>query len=113
MSTEIEWTDETWNPTTGCTRVSRGCDNCYAVRHTIRLAGQFEKYQGLVNPGKEHFNGTVKLHEDRLDQPLRWRKPRRVFVNSMSDLFHPEVPFEFIDRVFAVMAPEFDISPGA
>lgn len=103
----IEWTDETWNVTTGCTRVSAGCDNCYAVEMTKRLASieaTKEKYGGLVNEGKDHFNGVVKLHEDQLEKPLKWRNPRRVFVNSMSDLFHPEVPFEFIDKVFAVMA---------
>ena len=104
MTTHIQWTQETWNPTTGCTRVSKGCDSCYAVRHTVRLAGQFEKYRGLVNPGKKHFNGTVKIHEDRLEKPLHWKKPRRIFVNSMSDLFHPDVPFDFVDKVWAVMA---------
>jgi protein gp37 len=103
----IEWTDETWNVTSGCTRVSAGCDNCYAVNMTRRLAGMQatkDKYGGLINDGKKHFNGVVKCHEDELEKPLKWRKPRRVFVNSMSDLFHPEVPFEFIDKVFAVMA---------
>jgi protein gp37 len=74
---------------------------------TKRLAGiesTKEKYSELINEGKNHFNGSVKLHDDELLKPLKWRKPRRVFVNSMSDLFHPSVPFEFIDRVFAVMA---------
>lgn len=104
MSTKIEWADETWNPTVGCTRVSRGCDHCYAVRHTRRLAGQLPLYRGLVNPGKGHFNGTVRTVPERLEQPLRWRKPRRVFVDSMSDLFHPDVPDGFIAHVFAVMA---------
>jgi len=103
--TAIEWTDRTWNPVSGCTRASAGCDNCYAVTMTKRLEamGQ-EKYSGLVNIGKGHFNGAVKCHEDALLLPLKWRKPQRVFVNSMSDLFHKEVPFEFIDKVFAVMA---------
>lgn len=101
----IEWTDETWNPVSGCTRVSAGCDNCYAVKMTKRLdaMGQ-EKYSGLVNLGKGHFNGIVKCHEDTLTIPLKAKKPRRYFVNSMSDLFHKEVPLEFIDTVFAVMA---------
>lgn len=101
----IEWTDDTWNPVSGCTRVSAGCDNCYAVKMTKRLdaMGQ-EKYSGLVNLGKGHFNGIVKCHEDTLTIPLKAKKPRRYFVNSMSDLFHKEVPFEFIDTVFAVMA---------
>lgn len=101
----IEWTDCTWNPVTGCTRASAGCDNCYAVTMTKRLEamGQ-EKYSGLVNIGKNHFNGVVKCHDDALLIPLKWKKPRKVFVNSMSDLFHKDVPFEFIDKVFAVMA---------
>lgn len=101
----IEWTDETWNPVTGCTRVSSGCDHCYAVSMTNRLEamGQ-EKYSGLVNLGKGHFNGVVKTHEDALLIPLKAKKGRRWFVNSMSDLFHKDVPFEFIDKVFAIMA---------
>jgi len=101
----IEWTDATWNPVTGCTRASEGCDNCYAVVMTKRLEamGQ-EKYAGLVNLGKNHFNGVVRTHEDALLLPLTWKKPRQIFVNSMSDLFHKDVPFEFIDKVFAVMA---------
>jgi protein gp37 len=107
-ATKIEWSDEVWNPVTGCSRVSSGCDHCYAVRQSHRLEhmGQ-DEYAGLTvlnGKGDRHFNGEVRCHEDRLETPLRWRKPRRVFVNSMSDLFHPGVPFEFIDRVFAVMA---------
>jgi protein gp37 len=126
-TTGIEWTrgddgtsGKTWNPTTGCTRVSAGCDNCYAVPMTRRLEGAAkgavgsgqlrrlgEKYIGLTVRNKRgdwHFNGTVRCHDDMLDAPLRWKKPKRIFVNSMSDLFHKAVPFEFIDRVFAVMA---------
>lgn len=101
----IEWTDATWNPVTGCTRASEGCDNCYAVKMTKRLdaMGQ-EKYKGLVNLGKNHFNGVVKCHEDALLLPLSWKKGRRVFVNSMSDLFHKDVPFDFVARVWLVMA---------
>ena len=91
MSTGIEWTEETWNPVTGCTKVSSGCDHCYAERITERFHG----------PGS--FERVV-LHPDRLDKPLRWRKPRRVFVNSMSDLFHDDVPDEFLCRVFDTMA---------
>lgn len=102
---KIQWTDVTWNPTTGCTRVSTGCDECYAVGMTRRLAGMGKKkYQGLVGKGKGHFNGVVKCHEDALKIPLRWRKPRMVFVNSMSDLFHKDVPLEFIVKVRAMMA---------
>jgi protein gp37 len=88
--TGIEWTDTTWNPVTGCTKVSPGCKNCYAERITERF-------------GRQKFTDVV-LHPDRLDAPLRWRKPRRVFVNSMSDLFHEEIDFEFIAAVFGVMA---------
>ena len=99
----IEWTNTTWNPTAGCTRASAGCDNCYAVKMTKRLEAMGQaKYAGLVGNG--HFNGVVRTWEEALTQPLSWKKPRKVFVNSMSDLFHKDVPFEFIDRVFAVMA---------
>jgi protein gp37 len=106
---KIEWTNATWNPVTGCTRVSAGCDNCYAVQQSHRMAGMGHesKYGGLtvLNPaGRRHFNGVVRCHEDTLQIPLHWRKPRRIFVNSMSDLFHRDVPFDFIDKVFAVMA---------
>lgn len=87
----IEWTEATWNPVTGCTKVSAGCDHCYAERIVERFHG------------KGSF-GTVVRSEDKLYLPLRWRKPRRVFVNSMSDLFHDDVPVSFIARVFAVMA---------
>ncbi len=91
----IEWTEETWNPVTGCDRVSPGCDNCYAERLAKRLNAM----------GNDRYrNGfAVTLHEDKIDEPLRWRRPRLVFVNSMSDLFHPEVPAWFIDRIFQVM----------
>ena len=97
MPTKIDWTDETWNPVTGCTKIAEGCRNCYAERMTRR----FWKQWGC-EPPPNHFK--VKLHPDRLDQPRKWKKPRRVFVCSMSDLFHEQVPFEFIDRVFATMA---------
>lgn len=102
---QIEWCDKTWNPTVGCTRVSPGCDNCYAVAMTRRLEamGQ-EKYAGLVNPGKGHFNGVARLAPEALALPLSWRKPARVFVNSMSDLFHEALPDYEIAAVFGVMA---------
>lgn len=90
--TGIEWTDKTWNPVTGCHKVSPGCANCYAEAVTRRFG---------INGGK--FDEVV-LHFDRLNQPLRWRNPSRIFVNSMSDLFHKDVPDDFIDEVFAVMA---------
>lgn len=107
--TAIEWSDKVWNPVTGCTRVSAGCDKCYAVVMTKRLASMGkEKYSGLVNVGKDHFNGVVRCHEDALLIPLKWKKPCRVFVNSMSDLFHKDVPFEFICKVFETM---YDCGP--
>lgn len=88
----IEWTDATWNPVTGCTKVSQGCKFCYAERFAIRL-------QAMGNP--RYDNGfRVTLHHDLVDLPLRWRKPRKIFVASMSDLFHDDVPFEFIHAVF-------------
>jgi len=106
MST-IEWTDSTWNPVTGCTRASSGCDNCYAATMSWRLENMGQaKYEGLTvlnKSGKRQFNGVVRCHENTLDIPRRWRKSRWVFVNSMSDLFHRDVPVEFIQRVFAVM----------
>jgi protein gp37 len=88
--TEIAWSDEVWNPVTGCTKVSAGCKNCYAEAVANRWWG------------KRKFT-DVRTHPERLDAPLRWRKPRRVFVNSMSDLFHDDVPDEFLDEVFRVM----------
>lgn len=107
-TTAIGWTEKTWNPVVGCTRVSAGCDHCYAVRQTFRLGtmGQ-ENYRDLTmlnGKGDRHFNGTVRCLPERLGDPLHWRKPCRIFVNSMSDLFHERVPFDFIDKVFAVMA---------
>lgn len=103
--TKIEWADRTWNPTTGCSAASEGCRNCYAVRQTKRLEAMGQpKYQGLLNVHQTHFNGVVKCHEDALMLPFKWKKPCRVFVNSMSDLFHPEVPFEFVDKVMVVIA---------
>lgn len=94
---KIEWTDETWNPTTGCDKVSQGCKNCYAEVMHKRLRGMYpEKYS-------KPFLGHVEVHETELLKPLKWKKPRMVFVNSMSDLFHEDVPFEFIDKVFEVI----------
>lgn len=99
----IEWTDYTWNPVTGCTKVSQGCKNCYAERLWPKIAGAEAKRLGQWPNGLRAFT-TVRTHPDRLDQPLRMRAPRRIFVNSMSDLFHEDVPDAFIDKVFAVMA---------
>jgi len=92
----IEWTDATWNPVTGCTQLSPGCDHCYA----LALA---ERFRGV--PGHPYEQGfDLRLWPERLELPLRWKRPRRIFVNSMSDLFHEQVPDEFIRRVFDVMA---------
>lgn len=100
--TKIEWTDETWNPVTGCTAISRGCDHCYAARVASGRLRHLPAYEGLAVGGR--FTGEVRLHPDRLGMPLEWRRPRRVFVNSMSDLFHASVPDEFIGQVWGVMA---------
>ena len=104
MSTKIEWSEEVWNPIVGCSRVSAGCENCYAERVAHRAMQP--AHVGLTVMGKKgpRWNGTVRTLPERLSTPLRWRKPRRVFVNSMSDLFHEAVPFEFIAAVFGVMA---------
>ncbi len=105
MATGISWTEETWNPTTGCDRVSPGCDRCYAMTMAKRLKGMGQaKYQRDGDPKTSGPGFGLTIHPDALSLPLRWRKPRKVFVNSMSDLFHAEVPDDFIARVFAVMA---------
>jgi protein gp37 len=96
MPSTIEWTDETWNPVTGCTRVSPGCDNCYMFAMYPRLSAM-----GVI--GYEGDPRQVTLLPDRLDAPMRWGKPRHVFVNSMSDVFHPQVPFDFVYRIFDAM----------
>lgn len=94
-NSSIEWTQATWNPVTGCTKISQGCKHCYAERMAKRL-------QAMGNV--RYTNGfSVTLHHDLLDLPLRWHKPKLIFVNSMSDLFHPDVPFSFIQKVFATM----------
>ncbi len=103
--TSIEWTEVTWNPVTGCDRTSPGCDNCYALRLAARLHGMGQpRYQRNGDPVTSGPGFGVTCHDDLLELPQRWRSPRLVFVNSMSDLFHPEVPDEFIGRVFASMA---------
>lgn len=103
---KIEWTDETWNPVVGCDHVSEGCRNCYAETMSNRLASMehSEQYDDVVDDKGRFAGGTVNTVPKMLEKPLEWDKPRRVFVNSMSDLFHPDVPFEFVDKVFAVMA---------
>ncbi|HWR83379.1 MAG TPA: phage Gp37/Gp68 family protein [Candidatus Deferrimicrobium sp.] len=91
----IEWTSSTWNPVTGCDKVSAGCEHCYAERMARRLQA--------MGVGKYRNGFKVTLHPDVLDAPLQWKKPQMIFVNSMSDLFHPEVPIEFVQRIFDVM----------
>ena len=91
----IEWTEATWNPVTGCTQISPGCAHCYAMTFA-------ERFRGV--PGHPYEKGfDLQIRLDRLEQPLRWKKPRTIFVNSMSDLFHPDVPEEYIQQVFEVM----------
>jgi protein gp37 len=116
--TGIAWTDATWNPVRGCSRVSEGCRNCYAERIAARFSGPGKPFEGFAEhpaysqgtpaachrPARPRWTGKVALVPEKLDEPLHWRKPRRVFVNSMSDLFHESLPFEDIDLVFAAMA---------
>lgn len=113
MSTnsKIEWTEATWNPILGCTKVSPGCDHCYAITQaTIRSGSPHPKvaeaFAGLTTRTEDgpDWTGRVNLLPDRLMQPVKWRKPRRIFVNSLADLFHDDVPAEYIAQVFAVMA---------
>lgn len=101
----IEWTEATWNPVTGCDRVSAGCDNCYALALAKRLKAMGNpRYQTDGRPETSGPGFGVAMHREALGLPLSWRKPRVVFVNSMSDLFHPKVSEEFIAEVFQVMA---------
>jgi protein gp37 len=100
----IEWTEATWNPTTGCDRVSRGCDNCYAMTLAKRLKAMGQpRYQHDGDPRTSGPGFGLTIHPETLDLPLMWKKPRLVFVNSMSDLFHARVPTAFIRQVFDVM----------
>lgn len=101
--TGIEWTDATWNPLRGCSRVSEGCRHCYAEGVAKRFSGPGLPYEGLIAKGGQ-WNGQIKLVPELLDQPLKWSRPRRIFVNSMSDLFHENVSENYVARVFDVMA---------
>ncbi len=110
QTSAIEWTDATWNPVAGCTPVSPGCLNCYAARMALRLShmpnGTGHKYSGTAKrtpTGRAYFVGKITLDEESLEIPLHWRLPRIIFVNSMSDLFHEGVPFDYVRRVFDVM----------
>ncbi|MEZ5655120.1 MAG: DUF5131 family protein [Sphingobium sp.] len=105
-TSEIEWTDITWNPVAGCTIASSGCTNCYAMRMAARLQAMgHSKYAGTTRKSGSRYvwTGRVNIDNSSLSAPLEWRKPKRIFVNSMSDLFHPDVPDEFIQRVWEVM----------
>jgi protein gp37 len=107
MTSNIEWTNETWNPVVGCSLASPGCTNCYAMKMAGRLEAMgVESYQGTTQKSKAGFvwTGKVNFNEAALLKPFKWKKPRLIFVNSMSDLFHPAVPDEVIDKVFAVAA---------
>ncbi|CAN5488885.1 DUF5131 family protein [soil metagenome] len=96
LNSSIEWTDATWNPVTGCNQVSPGCDHCYALAFA-------ERFRGVPNhPYEQGFD--LRLWPERLKMPLKWKKPRRIFVNSMSDLFHADIPDEFIIEIFDTMA---------
>ena len=103
MPSSIEWTDETWNPVTGCTRVSPGCDNCY-------MFALYPRLRGMRVPGYEASPEVIQLQPDRLKNPLTWKKPRRVFVNSMSDAFHRDVPDHFLLSMFRIMKESIDRS---
>lgn len=104
--TSIEWTDATWNPVAGCTVISPGCTNCYAMRMAARLdAMGMDKYRGLTRKSGKRavWTGKIRLDPPALNAPTTWRKPRRIFVNSMSDLFHDRVPATFVRKVWSVM----------
>ena len=110
IQSKISWTEATWNPVVGCTKYSEGCKNCYAVRHVRRMGANpvpaiRRANEGLVanRNGVLDWSGEVRLLPDRLEQPLHWRKPRLVFVNSLSDLFHKDVPVGYVTQVFDVM----------
>lgn len=105
-TTTIEWTEATWNPTRGCSRCSPGCANCYAERMAARFSGSGKPFESVASmtPQGPRWTGSIVCLEYALFEPLRWKRPRMIFVNSMSDLFHEHVPFDFISRVFEVMA---------
>jgi hypothetical protein len=104
--TSIEWTEATWNPVRGCAKANDECDNCYAMEIAHRFSGPGKPFDGLtrVIGGRGQWNGKVIEVPSALDEPLKWKAPRRIFVNSMSDLFHESVSSKYIDRVFGVMA---------
>lgn len=104
--TDIEWTDATWNPVSGCSMISPGCTNCYAMRMAARLQSMdHPSYRGMIRKsgGRPVWTGKVKLLPEALKVPLSWKKPRKIFVNSMSDLFQDDVPSEFIEEIWETM----------
>lgn len=105
MSTKIQWTDETWNPVRGCSLVSAGCANCYAMKQAHRFGGTDKPYEGLteIGPQGPRWTGKIRLVPEALWEPLHWKTPRRIFVNSMSDLFHKDVPDHFLAQVGEVI----------
>ena len=106
-NSKIEWTEATWNPLRGCARVSEGCRYCYAERVAERWSGPKQPYEGLVIPSKKgghpRWSGEIRLVEHMLNEPRKWKQGKLIFVNSMSDLFHEKVPFDYIEQVFNVM----------
>jgi len=105
-NSRIEWTDATWNPVRGCTKVSEGCRHCYAMQVAYRFSGPGQPYEGLAKKvgGQAQWTNRIDLAPEHLYDSLRWKTPRRIFVNSMSDLFHEDVPEDYIDKMAAVMA---------
>jgi protein gp37 len=102
--TGITWTDATWNPIRGCRRVSPGCEHCYAETMAARFCGPGQAYEGLAKRAPARWTGKAQFFPHMLDQPIRWQRPRRIFVNSMSDLFHKDITNEEIAAIFGVMA---------
>ena len=106
-SSSIEWTEATWNPVVGCSIISPGCTNCYAMRMAQRLEAMgMEKYFGMtrISGGRAKWNGSIRIDENAVDIPRKWKSGRMIFVNSMSDLFHEEVPVQFVKRIFRLMS---------
>lgn len=104
-NTKIEWSDASWNPIRGCTMVSKGCELCYAMTQAHRFSGEGQPYEGLtrVSGGRGVWNGKIMLVPEKLNQPLRWERPRKIFVNSMSDLHHENVPLNYVATVYGIM----------
>src|SRR5437867_3374539 len=116
---KIQWTDATWNPLRGCSRVSEGCRHCYAEAIASRFSKPGRPFNGFAKRANQTrhgeapgWTGKVELIPEKLDEPLHWKEPRRIFVNSMSDLFHESLPFEDIASVFHVMTGECDYRPS-